>query len=118
MSTRVSELVACEEAAVTKLAVDEASGTVWAATAGPNVNQWRMRAELPAPPPAVTSPRGTPASAKGSAALRRSSLASPVAADGSVFVAAASPVVRMRQMQDTGDAPCFELVQGAAVGCT
>ncbi len=104
MSTRVSELVACEEAAVTKLAVDEASGTVWAATAGPNVNQWRMRAELPAPPPAVTSPRGTPASAKVSAALRKSSLASPVAAGGSVFVAAASPVVRMRQVQESGDA--------------
>ena len=105
MATRISELVACEEAGVTKLAVDEAGGSVWAATAGPSVNQWRTRAELPAPPPPVTSPRSTPVSAKGVGALRRSSLASPAAADGSVFVAAASPVVRMRQMQDAGDAP-------------
>ena len=104
MSTRVSELVASEEAGVTKLALDEDGSSVWAATAGPSVNQWRIRAELPAPPPAMTSPRGTPASAKSTAALRRSSLAGPAAADGSVFVAAASPVVRMRQMQDAGDA--------------
>ena len=82
----------------------QAGGSVWAATAAPAVNQWRIQAELPAPPPAVTSPRSSLAAAKGVAPLRRSSMASPVAADGSVFVAAASPVVRMRQTQDAGDA--------------
>ena len=143
MSTRVSELLACEDAGVTKLAVDEvhrpvmsdavltffrapwravlsnlrhclqlwcwwlqAGGSVWAATAAPIVNQWRIRAELPAPPPAVTSPRNSLAAGKGVGALRRSSVTSPVTADGSVFVAAASPVVRIRQTQDAGDAIC------------
>ncbi|PSC73533.1 WD repeat-containing 48 [Micractinium conductrix] len=84
LANRVSELVACEQQPVLRLAVSSSESHLWAATTSPVVHRWRVD------PPAEAQPLPvTPRSPLGGAAA-------PLPASSSCFVASPSAATRAR----------------------
>lgn len=97
LATRVSELLACEQQPVLRLAVAADERSLWAATTSPSVHKWEVEAREPLALALPVSPRAPVPAAGGTAAIA-----------GSFFHASPSVAARARLAFDLhGESPAW-----------